>query len=87
MLEFLHRGHVGYLTMLKWAEESVWWPCIKNEVKKKVQKCGDCYKVQPAQREPMLSFTVPTSPGQVVHADYFDWITKNYLIIVEGMSG
>jgi transposase InsO family protein len=88
VLEFLHRGHVGFTTMLKRAEDSVWWPGLRNEARKRVQKCGDCYRIMPSQRrEPMMSFNVPETPGQVVHADYFDWAAKDYLIVVDGMSG
>ncbi len=88
VLEFLHRGHVGWTTMMKRADESVWWPGLRNEARNKVLKCGDCYKCLPAQRrEPMLSFQVPSAPGQVVHADYFEWSARDYLIVVDGMSG
>ncbi len=45
VLEYLHRGHVGGSTMLKRANDSVWWPNLKNAIKKRVQQCGDCYKV------------------------------------------
>ncbi len=88
VLEYLHRGHVGYTTMLKRAEDTVWWPGLRNDAKKMVEKCGDCYGIKPAQqREPMQSFQVPDTPGQVVHADYFDWAARAYLILVDGMSG
>ncbi len=88
VLEFLHRGHVGASTMMKRAEKTVWWPGLRNEARSRVQKCGDCLKCMPAQRrEPMLSFTVPDSPGQVIHADYFEWAARDYLILVDGMSG
>jgi hypothetical protein len=88
VLNFLHRGHVGANTMMKRAEGAVWWPGIRNETKIRVQKCGDCLKYMPAQRrEPMLSFNVPETPGQVVHADYFEWAARDYLIVVDGMSG
>ncbi len=34
VLKFLHRGHVGMTTMMKRAEAAVWWPSMRNEVKK-----------------------------------------------------
>jgi transposase InsO family protein len=88
ILLFLHRGHVGMNTMLKRANEAVWWPSIRNEVKKYVTQCGECQEARPAQRrEPMMSFEIPEAPGLVVHGDYFELGANEYLVLVDIFSG
>ncbi len=88
VLRFLHAGHVGMTAMMKRAETTAWWPGMKNDVKRTVEKCGECQGERPAQRrEPMLSFDVPTTPGIVVHGDYLEFGTNEYVILVDGFSG
>ncbi len=88
VLSFLHRGHVGMSTMQKRAEAAAWWPGMRNEIKKWVERCGECQISRPQQmREPMQSFETPQAPGLVVHADYFELSSYEYVILVDGFSG
>jgi transposase InsO family protein len=88
VLTLLHRGHVGMTTMAKRADDMVWWPSMRNEIKKWVERCSECQSSRPQQRrEPMMSFTVPQAPGLMVHADYFEMGNGDYLILVDGFSG
>jgi hypothetical protein len=88
VLNELHQGHGGMHTMMKRAMDTVWWPSIRNDIKKRVDTCGECQMSRPAQRrEPMLSFEVPEAPGIQVHSDYFDFGGKDYVIVVDGFSG
>ncbi len=88
VLKFLHAGHVGMTAMMKRAETKAWWPGMKNDVKRTVDRCGECQGERPAQRrEPMLSFDVPMTPGIMVHGDYLEFGANEYVILVDAFSG
>ncbi len=88
VVEALHRGHVAVSTMVKRAKDTVWWPSMLPELKKRAQQCGECQEELPMQmREPMQSFEIPAAPGLVVHADNFELAAKEYLILADGFSG
>lgn len=56
VLEKIHYSHLGYNKCVKLAQESVFWPTIKNEIKQMIDNCAVCQKYAPSQRsEPLKS--------------------------------
>jgi transposase InsO family protein len=85
-LESIHRGHVGIQTGMRRAQR-VWWPGMMAEVTSFVKRCHTCQaSSDKQQREPMISFEIPTAPGLVIGSDFFDCGNHQYLIFVDLFS-
>jgi len=52
----------------------IYWPGINSDIKKFINKCGNCAKVaQNNQNEPLINSTIPVLQWQQVGFDLFEW--------------
>ena len=83
-----HRGHEGMLNQLR---GKVWWPCMAKQAHKMVNRCEPCQRLARAniQEEVEISHEklFNTHPGQTIHVDYFEINNKNFLIMVDRLTG
>jgi hypothetical protein len=79
LLDCLYHAHNGVVATLRLARDSLFWPGITNDIKRKVSHCEACRKHDGnPQREPMKSMPIPELPCK--HE------SKNYLVAVNHYS-
>lgn len=83
----IHYSHLGYNKTIKLAEESVFWPTMRNEVKQMIESCPTCQKYRPAQRaESLRSHDIIAIPWLKVGSDIFELNGQSYLLLVDYYS-
>jgi hypothetical protein len=72
LLDCLHRTHNGVVATLRLARDSLFWPGITNDIKRKVNQCEGCrkYNGNPL-RETMKSLSIPELPYEQISMDIF----------------
>ncbi len=87
VLDILHSAHQGVTSMLARVESSIFWPGITPAVIERREKCHDCNRIAPSQPSAPPTPTIqPTYPFQCVASDFFEYIGKHYLVIVDRYS-
>lgn len=87
ILEKVHYSHLGYNKCVKLAQESVFWPTIKNEIKQMIDRCAVCQKYAPTQKsEPLKSHEILPTPWAKIGCDLFELRGIHYLIVVDYYS-
>ncbi|KAF2892182.1 hypothetical protein ILUMI_13991, partial [Ignelater luminosus] len=87
VLEKIHYSHLGYNKCVKLAQESVFWPTIKNEIKQMIDGCHICQRYAPSQPpEPLRTHEIPGLPWAKIGCDLFEWQGTHYLIAVDYYS-
>ncbi|XP_063917307.1 uncharacterized protein K02A2.6-like [Zophobas morio] len=87
ILHNIHYSHLGYNKCVKLAQESVFWPTIKNEIKLMIDECATCQKYRNSQPpEPLKSHEIPALPWAKVGSDLFEFKGIHYLICVDYYS-
>ena len=80
----LHTNHMGIEKTKLLARECVYWPSIYANIEKYIKQCVTCLQFQQMQpQERMIHHDIPLKPWEVVGADVFHYINKNYLCIVD----
>ena len=73
--------------MFQIAKNTVYWPAIDADIEGFVNRCPACLVTKPNnKREPLLPHTVPDGPWQKVGADYFDFDSKKFLLVIDYFS-
>ncbi|XP_055522681.1 uncharacterized protein K02A2.6-like [Wyeomyia smithii] len=87
-LEIAHRGHPGVVSMRRSLRERVWWPCMDNDVTKKIQQCHGCAVVSRQNPpEPMMRKEMPERAWQQIAIDFFSAKEcATFLVIVDYYS-
>lgn len=86
VLEQLHVGHQGITKCRQRAKQSVWWPGLSTQLSEYVRSCAICAQNQTLHAEPLIPNKLPTLPWQKVAADFFDFKSKTYLLVVDYYS-
>lgn len=87
VLERLHAGHQGVAATLSRARTAVFWPSMKDDIKRTVEACQSCQLDAPQlQKEPLMSHSVPKTPWYKVGVDILSYKGVNYLVFVDYMS-
>ena len=87
ILSFLHPAHQGIDRMMARASDSLFWPGMTADISKTRLGCATCNKIAPSN--PMTPPYTPPSPEypfQYVCADYFHYMGKYYLVLVDRYS-
>ena len=83
ILADIHHGHMGIESMLRRARESVYWPCMSNDVRDYVLQCDTCCEFGQSQcKEPLECHEVPNRSWQKVACDLFSIEDKDYMVTV-----
>lgn len=87
ILNKLHEPHFGITKTQKRAHDSVFWPCINNEIEQAVSKCQICQENSAKnQKEPLISHEIPTEPFKKVACDILEFKAKSYLVLADYYS-
>ena len=86
-LHDLHEAHQGIEKMQLKARATIYWPGIDADIIEYVKRCNICIQhktVQPIQ--PLLPRDVPHAPWQDLAADFFQFNSKEYLLVSDVFS-
>lgn len=87
ILDKIHYTHLGLNKCIKLAEESVFWPTMKNEIKTTVENCVLCQKFSNSQpAEPLHPHEIIKIPWYKVGCDLFEIDNQKYLLVVDYYS-
>lgn len=88
VLQALHSAHQGVSTMGNRARSIIFWPGMTNDIETVRQRCTDCIKNAPSQATlPSAPASTPSTPFEMVYADYFDCAAQHYLVVGDRLSG
>ena len=74
--------------MINRARQSVYWPGMESDIRKKRYNCHRCNEIAPSQpKEPIELSPSPDYPFQRICADYFEIGRHAYLSIVDRYTG
>ena len=88
VLSALHAAHQGVGMMVARAADSVFWPNITTDISSVRETCTHCNRI--AKSNPMQPPSDPPHPDypfQHIACDYFQYINKDYVVIVDRYSG
>ena len=86
MIELIHTGHPGIERSKRGARSSVWWPGIDSELEDRVRGCEPCQLSRGLPPAELHSWEEPTKPWERVHADFFEFKSEMYLVVVDAFS-
>ena len=84
MVVRVHRYHLGIQYTLNTAREIMFWPRMHAEITEAVRRCETCQLAQPQQqRQPLMSYPIPSHPWQLVASDCFEINGRQYVVLVD----
>ena len=87
VLEALHSAHQGVTQMCSRADSSFFWPGMSPDIIAMREKCSACNRMAPSQpHAPPTPPIPPLYPFHCVAADYFSYVGRHFLIIVDRYS-
>lgn len=88
IVENLHSAHQGVSSMYSRAQTIVYWPRLASDLEDARSACRACHRNAPSQAKlPPTAPDIPTTPFQMIFADYFQLRGKHYLVIGDRLSG
>ena len=70
------------------AKAIVYWPRLISDLENARNNCRSCHKNAPSHAKlPPSAPEIPTTPFQMIFADYFQLAGKHYLVIGDRLSG
>ena len=82
-IDKIHDGHQGIDRCHMRAKSAVWWPGLSKQLVQKVQQCQVCIPYSTARQAPLMVFSLPDYPWQVVSTDFFELDRKHYLVVID----
>ena len=87
LLLSLHAAHQGVGAMNQRAAQSIFWPGISTDITRIRSECDQCHRMAKSNAmEPPEDIVPPDFPFQKVCCDYFTFLNKNYLVLVDRYS-
>lgn len=87
ILRLLHANHIGIVKMKELARQTVFWPRMNFEIENYIKQCEVCIKTSPAPSKPPHNNWIPTTrPFSRLHADFFYFDRKMFLLMVDSHS-
>lgn len=87
ILEKVHYSHLGFNKCLRFAQESVFWPTMRNEIKTMVENCFICQRyAKSLTPEPLHSHEIVQKPWYKVGCDIFELENLKYVLVVDYYS-
>ena len=88
LLKALHMGHPGVLSMVLRAQESFWWPGLKDNINHVRAMCQLCHQKAPSQpKEPSMGVPVTQYAFESICVDHFFRKGNESLALVDRHSG
>ena len=70
------------------AQTIVYWPRLAADLEEARNACRSCHRNAPSQAKlPPTAPEIPTTPFQMIFADYFQLKAKHYLVVGDRLSG
>ena len=83
-----HKGPEGMINQLR---GKVFWPWMSQQVHKLVARCDPCMRLARSNIQEGVEIKhtklFNTHPGHMVHVDYFELNHKDYIIMVDRLTG
>lgn len=87
VLKMLHMNHAGMNKIKQLARRTVYWFGMNNDIEKFVKSCRTCNETTLISRKPPYSQWIPTKkPFSRIHADFFHFDKKVFLIVVDSFT-
>ena len=87
-IQQVHRGHIGIEATKRRAKDIIYWPGMDSDINDALLTCQICQTSRNhQQKEPLLSYPVPSQPWSIVATDMFQWRSLTYLVTVDSYSG
>ena len=84
----LHAAHQGVSAMERRAQSIVFWPGISADIQQIRTACTHCNTNAPSQAQtPSTPANPPSTPFDMIFADFFDFGGHHYLVIGDRLSG
>ncbi|XP_062698443.1 uncharacterized protein K02A2.6-like [Aedes albopictus] len=84
MLKLLHANHSGIVRMKQLARRSLFWFGLNADIENFVKLCQACLKTAVVPKpESNSSWMLTTRPFSRIHADFFYFDSKTYLLVVD----
>ena len=88
IIENLHAAHQGVSTMYSRAQMIVYWPRLAADLQDARNACRTCHINAPSYAKlPPTAPEIPTTPFQMIFADYFQLRGKHFLVIGDRLTG
>ena len=88
IVDNLHSAHQGVSSIYLRAQTIVYWPSLTSDLEEARNACRSCHRNAPSQAKlPPTAPEIPTTPFQMIFADYFQLVRKHYLVIGDRLSG
>ena len=87
MLEELHSGHFGVEKTLRRARQTVYWPKMDKDIRKKIGNCEICLEhANMNEKEPMIPHKLPSRAWEKIGIDFLDIRNEKYLVAADYYS-
>ena len=74
--------------MFSRAQTIVYWPGMSSDIEDTRNRCRTCHRNAPSHAKlPPTAPNLPTTPFQMIFADYFELIGKSFLVVGDRLSG
>lgn len=87
LLNRLHVSHSGNAAMMRRAQDAIFWPGLRADIKEVAERCDKCQRDAPSQqKETLRQHFIPDKPWSKVGVDIFTYNRVNYLVLVDYYS-
>jgi len=87
-LKNLHSAHQGVTSMTSRASIIMYWPGMAADIDTARSACKSCNRNAPSQTKlPPTAPKLPTTPFEMIAADYFELMAKHFLVVADRLSG
>ena len=87
VLKLLHANHSGMVKMKQTARRCLFWFGLNNDIENFVQQCQSCMKTAVIPTQVCNTSWTPTNrPFSRIHADFFYFDSRTYLLVVDSYS-
>ncbi|XP_063915685.1 uncharacterized protein K02A2.6-like [Zophobas morio] len=82
----LHSTHEGIVRMKAMARSFLWFPGVDKEIEQICKSCKACLSVTSHPPKTYVSWPESSNPFELVHMDFFTFLQRQYLIIVDSCT-
>lgn len=87
VLKLLHANHSGMTKMKQLARRTIYWQGLNSDIENFVKRCDTCAKMTIIPKVKSTETWIPTTrPFSRLHADFFYFDKKMFLLIVDSYS-